>query len=205
MPRGQKYFSPGRISVEGDWSNAAFFLAAGAIGKTVEVCGLDMNSPQGDKAIVEILKRFGARVNVDGDCIRVSPAPLKACRIDVSEAPDLLPILCVVAACAEGQTGFVNAARLRLKESDRLRACADMLRVLGISVNEYDDALFVTGGDFTGGTVDSVRDHRIVMSAAVAAIRCKRSVLIKDAQAVRKSYPSFFEDYKKLGGEVYVV
>jgi len=196
----QKFTSPDTLKVEGDWSNAAFFLVAGAIGKSISMRGLDMSSVQGDRVIIDILKRFGAKVEINGDTVTVSPAPLVGCEIDVGEAPDMLPVLCIAAACAEGETRFVNAARLRLKESDRLAACSDMLAALGIKSEVRDDSMTVFGGTLTGGHVDSVNDHRIAMSAAVAAIRASGDVYIKDAQAVNKSYPAFYEDYNKLGG-----
>ena len=186
----QKYISPKEIEVEKDWSNAAFFLAAG-----VDVKGLDMNSAQGDKEIVNILKRFKTEENV---------------RIDVSEIPDLLPILAVVGAFAKGTTTLYNAARLRLKESDRLASVAEMLSNLGAKVEEKPDSLIITGnrklrGTASGGSpVDSAGDHRIVMSAAICGSFCENEVIIKGAEAVEKSYPKFFEDFAKLGGK-YVV
>lgn len=202
---GQKFISPGTVNVEGDWSNAAFFLSAGAIGSEITVNGLNMDSPQGDKVITEILKRFGADVKIKDDSVSVSPKALTACEIDVSEAPDLLPILCIVASCAEGETRFINAARLRLKESDRLSACVNMLNALGIEAKAYEDSMTVRGGKLLGGIVDSVKDHRIAMSAAIAAMKCEDSVIIKGAEAVNKSYPAFYEDYKRMGGRVCVI
>lgn len=201
----QHFKTPERVCVEGDWSNAAFFLCAGAIGAPVTLTGLNMDSPQGDKAIIDVLKKFGAKVSVSGDEATVSPAELTACEIDVSETPDMLPILSVLASYAKGTTRFVNAARLRLKESDRLKACEDMLSALGVSAEADEDSLSVTGTKVSGGTVDSAGDHRIAMSAAIAAIAASGCVTIKGAEAVNKSYPGFFEDYKKLGGVCHVV
>ena len=197
---GQAIQSPGELRVDGDWSNAAFFLAAGALGNPVTMTGLHLDSPQGDKAILDALKRFGAHVEVAEDRIIVSPAPLSGCTIDVGETPDLLPILAVLGACASGETRLINAARLRFKESDRLASASAMLRALGGRVEELPDALVITGGQLAGGTVDSCRDHRIAMSAAVASIRCANEVTILGADAVKKSYPGFFEDWATLGG-----
>ena len=197
--------SPRELSVEGDWSNAAFFLAAGALGAPVCVRGLDLFSPQGDKAILTALTVFGAKVTASADAVWVSPARLRGCVIDVSETPDLLPVLAVLGACAEGETRLVNAARLRLKESDRLSSVAELLRALGGSAVALDDALIVRGGQLTGGTADSCGDHRIAMSAAVASIRCAGEVLIQNADAVKKSYPAFFTDFNRLGGHADVV
>ena len=202
---GQAIQSPGELRVDGDWSNAAFFLAAGALGNPVTMTGLHLDSPQGDKAILDALKRFGAHLEVAEDRITVSPAPLSGCTIDVGETPDLLPILAVLGACASGETRLINAARLRFKESDRLASASAMLRALGGRVEELPDALVITGGQLAGGTVDSCRDHRIAMSAAVASIRCANEVTILGADAVKKSYPAFYDDFNRLGGHADVV
>ena len=205
IPGGQTIHSAGELRVDGDWSNAAFFLVAGAIGAPVRLTGLNLNSPQGDKAILDALLAFGASLKATAKAIFVSPAPLFGCEIDVGETPDLLPILAVLGACANGETRLVNAARLRLKESDRLASVSAMLRALGASVEERADSLIVTGGKLTGGTVDSCKDHRIAMSAAIASIRCRGEVTILGADAVNKSYPAFFEDFNRLGGRAHVV
>lgn len=202
---GQASHSPGELRVDGDWSNAAFFLAAGALGNLVTMTGLRLDSPQGDKAILDALRKFGANVEATSEVVTVSPAQLTGCTIDVSETPDLLPILAVLGACADGETRLVNAARLRLKESDRLVSVSAMLRALGGTVEERPDALVITGGRLVGGTVDSVRDHRIAMSAAIASIRCIEEVTILDADAASKSYPAFYHDFNRLGGHADVV
>ena len=202
---GQEIQSPGTLTVDGDWSNAAFFLAAGALGNPVTLTGLSLDSPQGDKAILYALRKFGAVVETTEHTVTVLPAQLVGCEIDVGETPDLLPILAVLGACAVGETRLVNAARLRLKESDRLASVSAMLRALGGTVTELPDALVITGGALSGGTVDSCRDHRIAMSAAIAAILCANEVTILGADAVKKSYPAFYTDYHKLGGYADVV
>lgn len=202
---GQAIQSPGTLRVDGDWSNAAFFLAVGALGNPVTMTGLNLESPQGDKAIVTALRTFGAQVEATADEVTVSPAQLAGCTIDVGETPDLLPILAVLGACAEGETRLVNAARLRLKESDRLASVSAMLCALGGAVEELPDALVITGGTLVGGTVDSCRDHRIAMSAAIASIRCMSEVTILGADAVNKSYPAFYQDFNHLGGHADVV
>ncbi|NLI52974.1 MAG: 3-phosphoshikimate 1-carboxyvinyltransferase [Clostridiales bacterium] len=202
---GQAIVSPGELRVDGDWSNAAFFLAAGALGAPVRVTGLDLGSPQGDKAILDALLAFGAPVEASSGSVAVSPAPLKGCEIDVGDTPDLLPVLAVLGAAAEGETLLVNAARLRLKESDRLASVSAMLRALGGSVTELPDALIVRGAKLTGGAVESARDHRIAMAAAIASVCCKGEVTILGADAVNKSYPTFFEDFNRLGGNAHVV
>ena len=205
VPGGQASLSPGELRVDGDWSNAAFFLAAGALGNPVTMTGLRLDSPQGDKAILDALRKFGAKVEATREAVMVSPAQLSGCTIDVSETPDLLPILAALGACAEGETRLVNAARLRLKESDRLVSVSAMLHALGGTVEELSDALVITGGRLFGGTVDSVRDHRIAMSAAIASIRCTEEVTILDADAASKSYPAFYHDFNRLGGHADVV
>ncbi|NTU89025.1 MAG: 3-phosphoshikimate 1-carboxyvinyltransferase [Actinobacteria bacterium] len=201
----QRYRAPQNCIIEGDWSNAAFFLAAGALNDEMSVIGLDMASLQGDKAVIEILRRFGAKVDVVGDRVTVRAAHLKGCSIDVADIPDLVPILAVVASAAEGETRIYNAARLRLKESDRLRSVAEMLGAIGGDVEETADGLVIRGKALEGGEVHSYGDHRIVMSAAIAASLCSLPVTIIDAHAVEKSYPAFFEDLRKLGGVAHVV
>ena len=181
------YRSPGRIAVEGDWSNAAFWLAAGAIsGKALCVTGLDENSAQGDRAVIGAI----ARIRSGGAVI------------DAKDIPDLVPILAVTAASVTGRTEFINAGRLRIKESDRIASVCRMIRALGGECTELAEGLIVEGrGSLRGGIVDGENDHRIVMSAAVAAIICENPVTILGAQASAKSYPAFFEDYRKLGGK----
>ena len=178
---------------EGDFSGAAFPLAAGAVGThPVTVRGLDPCTLQGDAAILHLLRRFGADVAWQGDGVTVSPAPLHGIAIDARQIPDLVPVLAVVAAMAEGETHITGAARLRLKESDRIATTAALLRALGGNVTENEDGLTVVGSPLTGGTVDGAGDHRIVMSAAVAALRTSGDVCITGTEAVAKSYPTFF-------------
>lgn len=201
----QVYRTPGIIQVEGDWSNAAFFLATGALGERVRLTGLSTSSPQGDKAILSALTQFGAKVQQSGGAVEVSPGKLHGCELDVSETPDLLPVLAVLAANAEGETRLVNAARLRYKESDRLSTTANLVNALGGTAKELPDGLVVSGRGLSGGTVDGCRDHRIVMAAAIASIACREPVAILGADAVNKSYPEFFEDFAHLGGNWHVV
>ena len=201
IPGGQTFRSPGTAAVEGDWSNAAFWLAAAALGSDVALTGLEADSPQGDKAVVELLAGYGAQVRSEGGSLLLRPGTMQGQCIDVSQVPDLLPILAVAATGARGETRFVNAARLRLKESDRLATTAQLINGLGGCARELPDGLTVTGSPLTGGTVDSCGDHRIAMAAAIAATRCACPVVITGADAVEKSYPAFFADYASLGGE----
>ena len=186
IPGGQKYRSPGTINTEGDWSGAAFWFAANSLGSEIDCLGLNTNSLQGDRAIIAMLHRLGSE-------------------IDVSDTPDLVPALAVAAAAHPGTTRITGAARLRIKESDRLRTVADMLKNLGGDVDELDDGLVIRGGaPFTGGTVNGCNDHRIVMAAAIAATVAEGPVIITDAQAINKSYPAFFEAFHQMGGIVNV-
>ena len=200
IPGGQVCALPRELHVEGDWSNAAFFLCAGALSKDgVTVTGLNMASSQGDRAVVDILRQFGARVAESESSVTVTAAPLHGITIDAKAIPDLVPVLSVTAACAAGETRIVNAGRLRLKESDRIATTAALLRALGGSVEEHPDGLTIRGAALTDGTVDAANDHRIAMSAAIAAIRC--AVTVEGIECVRKSYPRFWEDYTALKGE----
>ncbi|MBR7181572.1 MAG: 3-phosphoshikimate 1-carboxyvinyltransferase [Clostridia bacterium] len=189
--------SPGTLFTEGDFSGAAFPLAAGAIGShSVRVCGLSPDTPQGDAAILPLLTQFGARVTreASGEAT-VSPAPLRGIDIDAKDIPDLVPVLAVVAANAEGVTRITGAARLRIKESDRIATTAALLRALGGTVQEQADGLIICGGKpLGGGTVDGAGDHRIVMSAAIASLTATAPVTITGIEAVAKSYPRFFDE-----------
>ncbi len=202
----QQFCSPGRIVAEGDWSNAAFWLCAGAVGGPVTCQGLNMQSLQGDRQALELLEKFGARVDINGDTVTVSKGNLAGIEIDASAIPDLVTALVVVAAAAQGTTTVTNAGRLRIKESDRLTALAQTLSNLGASVEELPEGLIIHGGkQLGGGCVDGQGDHRIVMSAAIASILCQNDVVIRGTQAVAKSYPHFFEDFVKLGGKPHVI
>ena len=203
---GQKFRSPKRITVEGDWSNAAFWLAAGAVSDGVEMNGLDIDSAQGDKAIAELLSRFGAKTDVNEDKISVSRGDMSGIIVDVSAIPDAVPILAVTACAAKGETRIVNAARLSIKESDRLKSVAAMITALGGEITELADGLVINGsGKLKGGVVDSFNDHRIAMAAAIASSICESEVIITGAGAVEKSYPKFFEHFKMLGGKADVI
>lgn len=192
-----RFTTPHTVFVGGDWSNAAFFLCAGAIGcQHVAVEGLDLNSAQGDREIINILKRMGASISRSGNCITVSRADLFGIEIDASQIPDLVPAISVVASVAMGKTRIYNASRLRLKESDRIQSVCQMLTTLGADITETDDGMIIHGkSKLTGGTVNSCNDHRIAMSAAVASLVCKNPVTVEGIEAVNKSYPAFLSDF----------
>ena len=183
---GNQVYQGRDITVEGDWSQAGFWYAANFLDNQVAIQGLNADSTQGDRVVASLYWKLAKPGDTD---------------IDVSGCPDLLPPLAVMAAVRSGTTRFVNAARLRIKESDRLATTAALLNALGGHAEEGPDSLTVRGVPaFSGGTVDGANDHRIVMAAAIAATRSSAPVTILGAEAVRKSYPSFWEDYKQLGG-----
>ena len=200
---GQKFCPPEKIAAEGDWSNGAFWLCAGALlPDGLCVAGLNPDSCQGDKEILSVLRRFGARVDVSAEKVTVRTGVLKGIEVDASGIPDLVPIISVVAAGAQGESRIVNAARLRLKESDRLKSTADMLCRLGADVVETETGLVIRGGKaLAGGRVSSWSDHRIAMAAAVASLLCQGEVTIEGSEAVSKSYPAFWEDLRSLTGK----
>ncbi len=180
----QKYISPEKIEVEGDWSAAAFWVVADKICGNVKIEGMNPKSRQGDRKITEILD---------------------ATEIDATNIPDLVPILAVLAAARVGKTRIFGAERLRIKESDRLFAMTKCINDLGGKAEETADGMIIYGtGKLSGGRVDSFSDHRIAMSASIASIICENEVEIFGAECVKKSYPAFFEDFRKLGGGCHV-
>lgn len=192
--KGNQKYTPYDEHIEGDYSQAAFFFVANALGSDVNILNLKEDSVQGDKAITDIIADTLKNGSVTGY------------KADCSDIPDLVPILSVLGAYGNMPSTIYNAERLRIKESDRLAACADMLNNLGGNVTVTSDGLEIlpTNG-LNGGTIDSYGDHRIVMAAAIAALNCKGDVIIKGAEAAEKSYPTFFEDYVKLGGKADVI
>ena len=204
----QKYQSPKEVTIDGDWSNSAFFLCAGALSKDgVTVSGLDINSTQGDRKILDILKRMGASVEICDNEITVKKNKLMGTMVNGGDIPDLVPVVSVIAAmCDKGVTHIVNASRLRLKESDRIATTEALLSKVGAAVSETDDGLVIWGeNDLIGGRVEGANDHRIVMSAAILSCLCVLPVDIVGAEAVEKSYPHFFEDFNSLGGKANVI
>ena len=199
--RGKQHYIPTDYITDGDWSQAAFFLVAGAIGGEVTVNNANIDSSQGDRKIAALLREFGAEVSQDGGKITVKHAPMSAIEIDASQIPDLVPVLAVCACFANGVTRITNAERLRIKESDRLKTTAQLLNSLGGKVRELPDGLEITGaGRLYGGFAEGFGDHRIVMSAAVCASGANEKIMCTDAMSVNKSYPDFYEDYAKIGG-----
>ena len=196
----QRYAAPSVQTVEGDWSNAAFFLCMGALSEAgVTVTGLNPESLQADRAITEILTRFGAKLAISEHAVIVRRGNLHGITLDAGPVPDLIPVVSCLAALCSGETQIENAARLRLKESDRLQTTAALLSVLGGCVHELPDGLVILGRDrLSGGTADACGDHRIAMSAAMAACGCEGLVTVSGSECVAKSYPAFWEDFASL-------
>lgn len=186
---GNQTYQARDLTLEADWSGAAFWYAANFLGAQVDIQGLNPDSVQGDRQIGTLYWKLARPGNVD---------------IDLSQCPDLAPPLAAMAAVRKGTTRFVHAGRLRMKESDRLETIARTLNALGAKAQVGEDTLTLEGVDhLEGGTVDGCNDHRIAMMAAVAAVACKEPVTILGAECVKKSYPRFWEDYTALGGEIH--
>lgn len=200
----QRYSMPSHLVVEGDWSSAAFWVVAGVAGKRpVTICGMDDESLQGDSYIIEHLRSMGAFIEMRDGNVVAMPSHLFGAELDCTDTPDLLPVLSVAAAVAQGTTIFTGVGRLRYKESDRLAAVRDMLSSFGIASQIGEDSFTVFGGEpVVEKDVDSYNDHRIAMSAAVMSTVAQGVTTIVGAGCVAKSYPSFFEDFAALGGVV---
>ena len=203
IPGRQRAVSPGSRIVVGDWSHAAFYLVAGAVGSRspVRLLGMSAESGQGDAAIAAMLTRMGARIETDTHGITVYPSKLKGCAVSVEQTPDLVPALAVAMAAAQGESRIIGAARLRLKESDRLAAMRAALCAAGADVTELPDGLVIRGGKpLHAAQIDGCNDHRIVMAMAIASALSGGTLAISDAEAVAKSAPAFFQEFTMLGG-----
>lgn len=201
---GRQRYQPTDHVVEGDWSQSAFWLVAGALGHRIVLDGLRTDSLQGDRAIVTLLRRMGMNIREEGTALHVGEVNgLQGIEMDVAQCPDLVPALAVAAAHANGVSRIINAARLRFKECDRIVAVREMLENLGANVSETPDGLVITGGKagFSAGSVAGYNDHRIVMAAAIAATRADGGVTITDREAVQKSYPEFWTDFRAVCGK----
>ncbi|AYE34966.1 3-phosphoshikimate 1-carboxyvinyltransferase [Clostridium septicum] len=204
--KGNQNYNSRDYRVEGDYSQAAFYLSANALGSKVLVNDIDLKSLQGDKEIVDILERMGVTFKSENNTLTgIVKDKLKSTIIDGSQCPDIIPILAAVASLSSGTTEIINAERLRIKECDRLKAVTSELSKLGANIKEREDGLIIEGKEELqgGAEVWSFRDHRIAMTLAIAATRCKEAIIIKDFECVAKSYPKFFDDFKMLGGDVH--
>jgi 3-phosphoshikimate 1-carboxyvinyltransferase len=200
--KGNQKYKANNHRVEGDFSQAAFWLTAGIIGDEIYCGDLNLESLQGDKVIIDIIKEMQGNLEIKDGMVVVKSSITKGTVIDVSQCPDLVPILAVLACFSQGKTEIINGARVRIKESDRLKAITIELKKLGANIEELGDGLVIHGSDsLKGGTVNSWNDHRIAMALAVASIRCEGPVIIEDSSSVNKSYPNFWEDFSMLGGK----
>ncbi len=209
--RENLYFIPGNqiykkrdYTVEADWSQAAFFMVAGALFGDVTLTGLDVNSTQGDKKIADILKKFGADVAVNNDRVVVKKSQLHGIEINATDIPDMVPSLAVAGIYASGKTVITGAQRLRYKESDRIESIVYNLKKLGAYVEETADGMIITGSTLHAANMKGFNDHRIVMAMTVAATGVDGLSTIDDAQSINKSYPDFFNDFNSIGGNANV-
>ena len=207
IEENQRFHSNEQYPIEGDWSNGAIWLVAAAMtGQSISVTGLHYDSVQADKRILSILESTGVTCTWNRSTITVTSKAHEPIHVNLEQMPDLLPILSCLACSIEGESTFINGARLRLKESDRLEAVAQLVRDSGGIVRMEGDNLYITGtGTLTGGTVDCVNDHRLVMAGALNALIATSPMILKDSKAISKSYPHFFEDWKRLGGETHSI
>ena len=209
--KGNQIYKPFDYTVEGDYSQVAFWIVAGIISANkdneIKCLHVNKNSLQGDREIIEIVTRMGANLKIFDDYVLVKPSKTKGTIIDISQCPDIGPILTVLGALNEGETRIINGERLRIKESDRITSIKTELNKLGANVVEEGDSLIIQGVEgFTGGvTVNAWNDHRIAMSLAIASTRCEKEIILEEAESVRKSYPHFWDDFVKMGGEIEVI
>ena len=200
IEKGQSY-KPTDIEIEGDWSQAAFFMSAAAIGGDIKISGLDFASRQGDMAALDVFAAFGADINIIDNVLQVRKGTLRGIEVNAADIPDMVPAIAATAAFAKGKTVIHSAERLRIKESDRIKTTLAALNALGIKTEERPDGMVIYGGSPKGGLIDGANDHRIVMAFAVAAAFAEGESEITMAEAVNKSYPEFFEDFKSIGGK----
>jgi 3-phosphoshikimate 1-carboxyvinyltransferase len=189
--------------VPGDFSSATFFLVAGALGgNDVTLTGLDMNDTQGDKAVVDMLKAMGARIDIGEDAIRVAGGELVGGEFDLNATPDALPAMAVAGCFARGTTRLVNVPQARLKETDRIAVMHQALSTLGGKVTELPDGLVIEHSELKGGNVHGHADHRVVMALAVAATACKKATTIDTAETAAVTFPNFTELMTSLGAKL---
>jgi len=200
---GNQIYQPANYTVEGDYSQAAFHLVGGTLSGLVKVNDLSHNSKQGDKAIIEFLKQMKSKIIYMENGYITELSNTQGTIIDLADCPDLGPIITLLACLSKGKSKIINISRLRLKESDRVFSTVSTLKSLGANIKSTKNEILITGKpSLKGGvTVDSFNDHRIVMMLSIAALRCEKEIILTNANAVTKSYPGFFEDYKSLGGK----
>lgn len=204
LVKNARYQGVEAITIEGDWSNAAPWFALAALGgQGIKLRGLSLNSKQGDKEILKLLKAFGANVTVLDEAILVTAGKRRPIMVDMAQIPDLLPVLAILSCGALGKSVFYNAKRLKFKETNRLESVKALIFSLGGEAEIKEDSLIVYGkGYLLGGTFDASGDHRLVMAAIVALGIIKKDLMLLGEGAINKSYPNFFEDFLTLGGEI---
>lgn len=201
--RGKQSFKPCDYTIEGDFSQSAFFLVANALGADIKLLAMNMDSHQGDKKILLDMKEFHSNVYYEDGALYSKTNELVGATIDFSQSPDLGPALTVLAALSKGTSEFINASRLRIKECDRITCMKEELNKLGANIIEHEDGMTIHGVDmFHSGTVDSHNDHRVAMAIAMASLKCDGDIKILNAGCVSKSFPDFWEVFEKLGGIV---
>lgn len=202
--QGNQKFKPTTYTVEGDYSQAAFWIVANLLGNTIKIKGLTQNSLQGDRVILDFIKKVGADYTFkDQSLLITNKTDLKSSTFDVSDCPDLVPVLSVLLSSIPGQSTIEKAERLRFKESDRLKSTRSELNILGGEIEEINDGLVINGVTaFKGGLVSSWNDHRIAMALTIASLYSDDEIKLKEPMAINKSYPSFYEDFKSLGGRI---
>ncbi len=201
--KGNQQYKSRNSQVEGDYSQIAFWLVAGMLGEEITCTGMNEESLQGDKVVIDIINRMGGNLKVETSTVVAKESKTKNTLIDAKDCPDIIPVLTVLAALSEGETTVINAGRLKIKECDRLHAITTELNKLGADVTELEEGLIIKGKkELTGGVVDSWNDHRIAMSMGVASIKCNSPLIVQGAESIKKSYPEFWNDFTKVGGKI---
>lgn len=201
--KGNQKYKNIETSVEGDYSQGAFWLVAGALSENIKSIGLGFGSIQGDQKIVDILKKMNVNLKISENEIISTESKTRGTIIDGSDCPDIIPILTVLASVSEGVTKIINSERLRYKECDRLTAIATELNKIGADIQELSDGLIINGKkSLKGGEVSCWNDHRIAMSLAIASIKCREKLILRGTECVEKSYPEFWKDFVSLGGKI---
>ena len=195
-------YHPTEFAIEGDWSSAAYMLAAGALAGKVTVLGLNPESLQADSAIIGILKRMGGDMDIKGNAISVQSSSLNGLEFDMSDCSDLFPLVSAICAAADGTSVLSGIRRLQYKESDRVMAMVEGLREMGVKATRSEDSVTIVGTNPRGGLIDPKRDHRIAMAFSIVGLVAEGNTVIQDSECVSKSYPGFWDDLEALGAGI---
>lgn len=199
--KGEQKYKSKCYNIEGDWSQAAFFMLAGILGDGIKIHGLNKNTKQGDIAVIDILKSMGAEITWENDVLCILKSELRASNVDVMQCPDLAPVIAAAMSIAEGKSTIYGGRRLKIKESDRIMSISSTLNKLGADVTPFDDGMKITGiKNLRGFVVDSFNDHRIAMMTAAVSSKSIDKITLNNAHCVNKSYPSFWDDFTLMGG-----